>query len=463
MTSVIFRTRTDNAIHEVAKALAAAFLHEKGDVAMLREHGVRATGYRWRWIGHMLPSLLREFGTPLDPADYDRIVEWIERFPAFASAFRSGRPRPRIRHYFSFEQRMGKIPTFLRDNTLPLLHSVGDLARWLDLTSEDLDWFADINGWGGRNPCEALRHYCYRWKPKRDGSARLIESPKERLGAIQHQILHGLLEKIPPHHAAHGGVKGCSTLTGAAPHAGASYLIHLDLRDFFTSVNASRVHALFHSLGYSRAISRYLTGLTTHCSPLDVLRKIPIPSDAAVVQRRALQQHARKFLSRHLPQGAPTSPALANLCAWRLDLRLAGAANECSAHYTRYVDDIAFSCKDISRQHAKRISLMLQHIIIDEGFEPNPHKTRILGQAQAQRLTGLIVNVTPNVPRTDYDQLKAILTNCIRQGPASQNRENRNDFRAWLTGRVSYVRYINPARGARLTTLLGHIDWNHSG
>ena len=76
-----------------------------------------------------------------------------------------------------------------------------------------------------------------------------------------------------------------------------------------------------------------------------------------------------------------------------------------------------------------------------------------------QRLTGIVVNAHPNLPRPHYDRLKALLYNCARFGPDSQNRGGHRDFRARLAGQVGYVESLNPARGARLRALFDRIDW----
>jgi RNA-directed DNA polymerase len=80
-------------------------------------------------------------------------------------------------------------------------------------------------------------------------------------------------------------------------------------------------------------------------------------------------------------------------------------------------------------------------------------------QGVRQQLAGLVANECLNIRRTDFDRLKAILTNCIRLGPESQNREGHTDFRAHLSGRVAFVEMIHPAKGRRLRALLDQIRW----
>ncbi len=74
-------------------------------------------------------------------------------------------------------------------------------------------------------------------------------------------------------------------------------------------------------------------------------------------------------------------------------------------------------------------------------------------------MAGVVVNKRLNVPREDFDRLKATLTNCIRFGPPSQNRAGLDDFRHHLNGRVSFVESLNPAKGQRLRSLYDRIEW----
>jgi RNA-directed DNA polymerase len=174
-----------------------------------------------------------------------------------------------------------------------------------------------------------LSHYHYRILAKPGGDVRLIEAPKTRLKSIQKQILSEILGNIPLHPAAHGFRQGRSIRTFAAPHVGQRVVVRMDLRDFFPSISAPRVQAMFRTAGYPESVANLLGGLCTNAVP----RAIWIGKGLDPV-RMAEARHL--YAWPHLPQGAPTSPALANICAHRVDCRLIGLAEACHAVYTRY-------------------------------------------------------------------------------------------------------------------------------
>jgi RNA-directed DNA polymerase len=97
--------------------------------------------------------------------------------------------------------------------------------------------------------------------------------------------------------------------------------------------------------------------------------------------------------------------------------------------------------------------------LFEEGFAVNHRKTRIVRQGVRQHLAGLVANQRMNVMRTDFDRLKAILNNCVRLGPESQNHEGHPHFRSHLEGRVGFVETINPAKAKRLRTIFEQIQW----
>jgi len=336
--------------------------------------------------------------------------------------------------------------------TIPQLVSEGQLAEWLSVSAGHLDWLADLRGWCVESRSFKLRHYVCRWQPRRRGRFRLIESPKPKLKKVQRRILHGLLDHIPAHPAAHGFLQGRSISSYAAPHVGQRIVLRFDLRDFFPAIAPSRVHALFRTAGYPHDVARLLTGLCTSRVPLEVWESRPEPrsGDAKLGDR---------LRGRHLPQGAPTSPALANLCARRLDARLHGLAQKVGAAYTRYADDLAFSGGKMLERCAHRFQVAVAVIVAEEGFELHFQKSRFMRQGICQQLAGIVVNERLNVRREVYDKLKAILTNCIRHGPSTQNRAAHADFRNHLLGRIAHVQTIHPQRGAKLRALFDQIAW----
>ena len=337
---------------------------------------------------------------------------------------------------------------------VPAIESVGALAEWLGLNLGELEWFADLKGLGYKKNYPRLRHYYYRVLAKRSGYIRLIEAPKSRLKELQRLILARILEKVPPHPAAHGFLKGRSIKTFIAPHVGQRVVLRMDLRDFFPSFAAARVQTFFRTVGYPESVADLLGGICTNAAPREVWQEPAFGVD------RVHLREARALYSRpHLPQGAPTSPALANLCVYRVDCRLAGLAQSAGANYTRYADDLAFSGSEAFEHCVERFPTHVAAILLEEGLTVNHRKTRIMRQGVRQHLAGVVANQCMNVKRTDFDRLKATLTNCVRLGPENQNRGSHSRFRSHLEGRVGFVGMINPARGERLRAIFDRIQW----
>lgn len=420
----------------LAAALAAAFLAGRWTERALTDRGRAALGPGHRWLRPLVREVLRAYPDP--PADRPReLARSIAASPFLAMAG----PLPAPRRWFVAPTRMGPAPW-----PVPPLHTAGDLAALLELGAGELEWFADGHGLLRRSPGLLLQHYRHRWVTSAAGRPRLLEAPRPRLRHLQRRLLDEVLAAIPVSGAAHGFVPGRSALTGARRHAGAEVVITLDLAAFFASVGAARVYGLFRSAGYPEPVAWLLTGLTTTATPVPVLTGAPAGLRAAL----ALP---------HLPQGAPTSPALANRVVARLDRRLTGLADAVGATYTRYADDLVLSGDRALGRSAGRLVDTVGRIVAEEGFRLQPTKTRVQGPGTRRTVTGIVVNERPSVPRDEYDALRALLHNAAVHGPASQNRSAHPDFRAHLAGRVSWVESINPARGARLRTTFDWIEW----
>lgn len=436
-------------------ALSRSLLAGEPDADGAHERAVRTLGRPWRWLHPLAERYAALFGSGIRPRHRD-VVRFLRQDEGFSRARAKYRGQISIAEWLSEPQRM-QPASAARGWKLPAIESVGDLAAWLALSTDELEWFADLKALGNKLGNSKLRHYHYDVRSKRTGGVRLIEIPKPRIKGLQRRILHDILDAVPVHAAAHGFVSGRSIATFAAPHTGKAAVLRLDLEDFFPAFPAARVRALFRTLGYPEQVADRLGGICTNAAAREVWQLRP-PEIAAREWNAARVLYGRP----HLPQGAPTSPALANLTAYRLDCRLSGLARSAGAVYTRYADDLAFSGGDEFARVVERFQAHAAAVALEEGFSVNHHKTRVMRQGVRQQVAEIVVNQKVNLRRRDLERLEAILTNCVRLGPAGQNREGVADFRAHLEGRVGYVRMVNPVQGVRLKALLEEIRWGQS-
>jgi RNA-directed DNA polymerase len=348
------------------------------------------------------------------------------------------------RHYFG-EEMWGVSARQLAADTnverlsrfdLPVLHSETEVAAWLGISLTRLRWYTHDR------PAERTWHYVRYAVPKHSGQGtRVILAPKPELKALQRKVLAGIVAKVPVAGTTHGFVSGRSPLTNAHQHTGKAVLLKLDLQDFFPSVTFKRVRGLFTALGYSFAVASTLALLCTEYDRQPFLRNS--------------EQYFISVGPRHLVQGAPTSPGLANLVAWRLDRRLAGLARKRDFVYTRYADDLTFSGGDV--EVAVHLGAAARRIIADEKFTVNTGKTRLLRRAGRQTVTGLVVNEQPATPRELRRRLRAILHNAAQGGLQGQNRDRRDNYTAYLSGLVAYVGSANPRHGEVLRRQLRRV------
>ena len=429
--------------------LAEALVAGPWQVEDLVDRGGRALGRRGRWLRPLARRLVAAFGARPTAA---RVAAFLRDDDGFRLACGEQVLTLAVRPWPA--PAMWPAPGAPTSWPVPPLSTPADLARRLGLEPGELDWMADRQGRGRTTAAGPRHHYRYRWQAKRNGAARLIEAPKPRLRGIQRRLLDEVIARVPPHEAAHGFRAGRSVRTFVAPHVGRAVVLRMDLRDFFPSITAARVAALFRTAGYPEAVAGVLAGLCTNRVPAAVWDDpaAPTPGPDAGRSRRLYRQP-------HLPQGAPSSPALANLCAYRLDGRLATLAEAAGARYTRYADDLVFSGGPDLARAIRRFHVHACAVALEEGFVVHTRKTRVMRQGVRQRAAGVVLNQRPNVPRADFDRLKAILHNCLAHGPHGQDRVGHADFHAHLAGRIAHVATLHPERGRRLRALFDRIAW----
>lgn len=336
---------------------------------------------------------------------------------------------------------------------VPSLTTPTALAAWLGVPLDQL------RAWSRRwrpdpeRRDDRLHAYHCRWRARRHGPPRLLEAPKAKLKAAQRRIANDLLVHIPPHANAHGFVRGRSVASFVAPHTGARFVLRLDVQDFFASIGMPRVRRVFASAGYPPDVASLLAAVCTTATPRHVLGELAAHGAAGA-------RLAERLRRGHLPQGAPTSPALANLCAYGLDRRLQGLAARFQARCTRYADDLVWSGGAAFARDHHRAATYAAAVLLQEGFTVAHHKTRGMSRGTAQHAGGLVLNAHAAVSRAERDRLRAILHNCVRSGPSSQNRDGHADFRAWLRGRIAWVAQAHAPHGVALLAVFARIDWS---
>ncbi len=260
-----------------------------------------------------------------------------------------------------------------------------------------------------RNPGRYYRVFTI---PKKDGSQRTIMAPRTFLKAVQYYILRFVLQKQPVSQFATGFVRGKGIVQNARLHAGVPFLLNVDLTDFFGSVTVSQVRNQFLRIGFPLAASDALAQLCT--------------------------------FGGSLPQGAPTSPALSNLVFAEVDHEIAAATSVQRITYSRYADDLTFSSV---RPIPRGFVMELDRMLLARGFRLNPQKTRFAGPNQARYVTGLVVNVRPQVDRQTRRKMRAM----FHQAQMDPNRFS--DRATELLGWASYVQSFDFARGQRYISI----------
>ena len=427
------------------QCLAEILLDTRWTVDSLEKAVVRFTVPKSKARNRLSAAILLEFNTP---PSRSVLASYLEKHKLCKKLNWSKAARFRLQDVEPSRMRQAVAAPFAA--SIPTLPTVGQFAEWCDVPFGLVDWLSQ----------HRKDHYRVSTTPKRSGGIRIVEAPRARLKAIQRKITTEILQTIPCHSAAHGFVRGRSAITYVRSHVGKPVLLRMDLQDFFPSIAASRVFGLFRSMGYPHAMTQLLTNLCTATCSEENLRMLQLDDWRFQPKLDRQWQLRSLYCRKHLPQGAPTSPAIANLIAYRLDCRLAGLARSVGVDYTRYADDLLFSGSESFGRVARAFAIKVGSIALEEGFQIQFRKTRIMRAATRQTAAGIVLNRCTNLNRIEYDRLKATLCNCARLGPSTQNRNQLADFEAHLRGRVNWVRQLHPSRGEKLSAMLLAIDFS---
>lgn len=241
---------------------------------------------------------------------------------------------------------------------------------------------------------------------------RRLSVPNVFLKTVQRRILDCYLYKLDVSEFSTAYCRGRSLLDNASPHIGKEYMVKLDISHFFDNIDDDMVFMVIRQLGMSTPATSMLTNLCVH--------------------------------NGRLPQGAPTSPYIANLVMKHFDEKLGLWCAENNITYTRYCDDITLSG---TKKAIKSVHLVskIRRMLYRMGFNLNDKKTVFVSSSQQQKVTGIVVNEKPQISREMRRTIRQEVYYCTKFGATEcANRKgldiSAKEYLHSLLGRISFAR-----------------------
>lgn len=245
---------------------------------------------------------------------------------------------------------------------------------------------------------------------KKSGGVRTINEPLPTLKAVQKVIITDFLRDVEPHKTAKAYRKNHTLRGNAVIHRRRPYMLKIDIKDFFSNIDAHAIYSLFYALGYTSQVARLLTGLCT--------------------------------LNNGLPQGAPTSPLLSNLVMRDFDDAVFAHCVERNIFYTRYADDMAFSA---NTDDVKNLIPFIRKELKKYRLEMNEKKTTFAGPGGRKYVTGIVVNERLNILRDDRKKLRQEMYYIRKFGLNGHLRKTENSNSNYvdrLFGRLNFAFFV---------------------
>lgn len=244
---------------------------------------------------------------------------------------------------------------------------------------------------------------------------REITAPSKKLKARQQWILRNILEKYKLPDCVHGFVKKRSIVSNAECHLNKREVGCIDIKDFFPSVDYNKVYEIFCKIGYNKEVSIKLAELCT--------------------------------FNRVLPQGAPTSPMLANIALEEFDIEMLKYSSKYSLSYSRYADDLTISGDCDISPHVCEMKKMINN----HGFNDNEKKTHIMKDNYRKIVTGLVITDTVKVPKRYKKVFRQEIYYCKRFGIEQHlkniGRTSAVNFKEYMYGKAYYIKMVEEKVG----------------
>ena len=244
--------------------------------------------------------------------------------------------------------------------------------------------------------------------PKKNGGERKISQPSAELKTFQYWVLNNILLKLPVSESAVAYKKGDSIKNNALTHAKSNYILHVDIRDFFSSIKFNHLEGILRT-------------------NLKIFEDFDMDESVVDIEKIC-------FRRNQLCIGAVSSPAISNIIMITFDVAM---NNYCDAHnliYTRYADDIYISSENYLNND---ILNFVKQQLADKQLYINYKKTRFFSKKYKIKITGLIVGTDKKVylGTERKKQLKKMLYDKLVHRKGASNH---------ILGWLAFLRNVEP-------------------
>jgi RNA-directed DNA polymerase len=246
---------------------------------------------------------------------------------------------------------------------------------------------------------------------KSNGGKRRIDEPRPTLKEVQQFILRTIALQLPVSKVAKAFQHNSNVKKNARLHLRQREILKLDIEDFFPSVKFRHLYPLFFNLGYTKQLATLFAKLCC--------------------------------FDDRLPQGACTSPALANAALYEIDEQILSLIREHQLRYTRYADDLMISGEKIPNTMISNVRSLLKNA----GFALNENKTSIMRDGGRKIVTGVVVNSkmqTARNYRREFRQQTHFIRKYGLDGHLRYTKETRANTLDFLIGKGTFIVWVNP-------------------
>lgn len=346
----------------------------------------------------------------------------------------------------------------LDESKLPVIFSLEHFSILVGIQSDYLRNLLGEGKYGIDYPYEhKYKRYNYFKLKKRNGSFREIMSPAKDLKYIQKWILLNVLVNVKLAESCKGFRKGISIADNAKVHEYSNKILKVDLLKFYDTITEKRVYGLFRRLGYIENLSYTFAKITT-AKHRDTYWRSFDESPKNILENLLTERPPI------LPQGAPSSPMLANIIATTMDYRFESLGKKQGFNYSRYADDLTFSVLEGGKLPS--LSLVIK-IIEDEGFYINKDKIQYLKKGTKQYVTGLTTTNGVNISKRYRKEISEHIFYCRKFGVTKHLQTRYSEFpdynvikfHNWLYGHICFINSVNKVASEKLLKDFKKIDW----